>query len=49
MGCRGGGGENLIKGSKVGSHKGKCVSAMLWAAEGWAIVIKVMFLIKGML
>ena len=24
----------LIKGSQVGSHKGKCVSAMLWAAEG---------------
>ena len=24
----------MIKGSQVGSHKGKCVSAMLWAAEG---------------
>ena len=33
MGCRGGG-KILIKGSQVGSHKGKCVSAMLWAAEG---------------
>ena len=43
------GGEILIKGSQVGSHKGKCVSAMLWAAEGGEIVIKVMFLIKGML
>ena len=32
MGCREG--ENLIKGSQVGSHKGKCVSAMLWAVEG---------------
>ena len=48
MGCRGGG-KILIKGSQVGSHKGKCVSAMLWAAEGGEIVIKVMFLIKGML
>ena len=28
------GGKILIKGSQVGSHKGKCVSAMLWAAEG---------------
>ena len=39
VGCRGGGkivikGMFLIKGSQVGSHKGKCVSAMLWAAEG---------------
>ena len=25
----------MIKESQVGSHKGKCVSAMLWAAEGW--------------
>ena len=25
----------MIKGSQVGSHKGKCVSAMFWAAEGW--------------
>ena len=33
MGCRGGE-KILIKGSQVGSHKGKCVSAMLWAAEG---------------
>ena len=33
MGCRGGG-KILIKGSQVGSHKGKCVSAMLWAVEG---------------
>ena len=48
MGCRGGG-KILIKGSQAGSHKGKCVSAMLWAAEGGEIVIKVMFLIKGML
>ena len=48
MGCRWGG-KILIKGSQVGSHKGKCVSAMLWAAEGGEIVIKVMFLIKGML
>ena len=49
MGCRGGG-KNLIKESQVGSHKGKCVSAMLWAAEGGGkIVIKGMFLIKGML
>ena len=32
MGCRGG--KILIKGSQVGSHKGKCMSAMLWAAEG---------------
>ena len=49
MGCRGGG-KILIKGSQVGSHKGKCVSAMLWAAEGGGkIVIKGMFLIKGML
>ena len=24
----------MIKGSQVGSHKGKCVSAMLWAVEG---------------
>ena len=29
-----GGGKILIKGSQVGSHKGKCVSAMLWAVEG---------------
>ena len=28
------GGKILIQGSQVGSHKGKCVSAMLWAAEG---------------
>ena len=42
MGCRRGG-EILIKGSQVGSHKGKCVSAMLWAAEGGEIVIKVFF------
>ena len=48
MGCRWGG-EILIKGSQVGSDKGKCVSAMLWAAEGGEIVIKGMFLIKGML
>ena len=33
MGCRGEG-KILIKGSQVGSHKGKCVSAMLRAAEG---------------
>ena len=65
----------MIKGSQVGSHKGKCVSAMkAWAAEGGGncdksnvfdkrnvvvesmgcrgggkIVIKGMFLIKGML
>ena len=32
MGCRGG--KILIKRSQVGPHKGKCVSAMLWAAEG---------------
>ena len=25
----------MIKESQVGSHKGKSVSAMLWAAEGW--------------
>ena len=36
----------MIKGSQVGSHKGKCVSAMLWAAEGGEIVIKVMFFVK---
>ena len=28
------GGKILIKRSQVGPHKGKCVSAMLWAAEG---------------
>ena len=33
----------MIKGSQVGSHKGKCVSAVLWAAEGGEIVIKVFF------
>ena len=37
----------MIKESQVGSHKGKCVSAMLWAAEGGGeIVIKGMFFDK---
>ena len=38
----------MIKGSQVGSHKGKCVSAMLWAAEGGENFDKRNVFIKGM-